>query len=375
MEDAWTIGKFWSFLVIGLGYLLTLILIRWVLLTKKRNPVSSVAWIMTIVTISIFGGILFLVFGINRVERRLSGKEEATRKLVSSFQSSTQFQIIPSEVKNPLQQRMMRLSSRIADTFPTCGNKIDLLKDTNRTLGLIEQAIHAAESTIHLEYYIWQPDSTGSRLRDLLIAKAKEGVKIRFLYDQIGSLHLSKRFLKPMREAGIQVASFLPGKSFRERWSINLRNHRKIVIVDGRVGFTGGMNIGDEYLGKNLSFGYWRDTHLKIEGPTVLQLQQVFAEDWYYATGENIVNDETFPEIVEEGTIEAQIIPGAPLGETDPLMLLMFSAINEARESITLATSYFAPPQALVSALESAAYRGVDVRLMLAGRSAYRWTV
>ena len=122
----------------------------------------------------------------------------------------------------------------------------------------------AAKKTIHVEYYIWRSDRTGTRLRDLLIRKAREGVTVRFLYDGIGSIMLSRRFLKPMRQAGIKVASFLQGRSLLHRWSVNLRNHRKIVVVDGRTGFTGGMNIGDEYLGKSRHYGYWRDTHLRI---------------------------------------------------------------------------------------------------------------
>jgi cardiolipin synthase A/B len=166
----------------------------------------------------------------------------------------------------------VQLTNAFSRTLPTFGNKVELLSDTNRTLGLIHQAIAAAQRTLHLEYYIWRSDRTGTHLRDMLIEKAKAGVKVRFLYDVIGSIFLTRRFLRPMLEAGVEVASFLPGRTWRERWSINLRSHRKIVVVDGRVGFTGGMNIGDEYLGLNPHLGYWRDTHLKLTGPVVLQL-------------------------------------------------------------------------------------------------------
>jgi cardiolipin synthase len=209
----------------------------------------------------------------------------------------------------------------------------------------------------------------------MLIEKAKQGVKVRFLYDVIGSIFLTRRFLKPMQEAGIQVASFLPGRTWRERWSINLRSHRKIVVVDGQIGFTGGMNIGDEYLGMNPHVGYWRDTHLRLCGPAVLQLQQVFAEDWFYATREELSEPHVFPEPNDSGKVSAQVVVGEPVDDQRAIHSLLFAAINAARHRITLATSYFVPTEPLLAALESAAQRGVRVRLLLAGKSTYFWTL
>lgn len=359
----------------ALGYLLTLVLIRWVLLTKEKQPVSSVAWIMAIVTIPLLGGLLFLIFGINTVERRAARKLRATRAISRTIPELSQYQLIAGEALSPQQERLMRLATHVTETHPTTGNVVELLADTNRTQALIEQAIQSAEKTIHLEYYIWQPDRTGTRVRDMLIQKVRTGVKVRFLYDGIGSSRLSNRFLQPMRDAGIHVAAFIPGRTFRERWSLNLRNHRKIVIVDGQTGFTGGMNIGDEYLGKNVQLGFWRDTHLRLHGPTVLQLQQVFVEDWYYATNEEVTQPELFPTPVEPGNVTAQVIVGEPAGEARAFHSLMFAAINEAREQVLLATSYFVPPESLVTALETAAQRGVKVRLLLPGKSDHPWTV
>jgi cardiolipin synthase len=357
------------------GYLVTLLLIRWVLLTKIRNPVSAVAWIMAIILLPYFGGLLFLVFGINRVERQAAGKIAARIAVGRFLPELSQYQIIPSEVPDAEQEQFMRLTSAFARTVPTFGNKIELLSDTNRALGLITQAVQSARETLHLEYYIWRSDRTGTRLRDLLIKKAREGVKVRFLYDVIGSILLTRRFLRPMREAGIQVAAFLPGRSWRGRWSLNLRSHRKIVVVDGQIGFTGGMNIGDEYLGLNPHLGYWRDTHLKLVGPAVLQLQQVFAADWYHATQEELTQPEIFPRPRESGTVSAMVVAGEPVGNVRAFHSIMFAAINAASDRITLATSYFVPTGPLLAALETVAQRGVRVRLLLAGKSAYRWTV
>jgi len=356
------------------GYLLTFLLIPWVLLTKKDQPVSTVAWILAIVSLPYFGGLLFLVFGINRVDRRAAVKQRASRNIDRRLPTLAQYQLIPGETTSWPQKRLMHLVHRVTGATPTFGNRIELLPDTNQALGLIEQAIRAATETLHLEYYIWEPDKTGTRVRDLLIEKAKEGVKVRFLYDALGSMYLTRRFLQPMRDAGIHVAPFLPGASFRERWSINLRNHRKIVIADGAIGFTGGMNIGDEYLGLNPGLGYWRDTHMRLIGPAVLQLQQIFAEDWFYATGEELTSGELYPEPAEPGDVTAQVIAGGPDEDVSVFHALNFTAINEARDRITLATSYFVPPHSLETALATAAYRGVQVRLLLAGKSAYAWT-
>jgi cardiolipin synthase len=174
-----------------------------------------------------------------------------------------------------------------------------------------------------------------------------------------------------MRDAGIQIASFVPGQSFRERWSINLRSHRKIVIVDGQIAFTGGMNVGDEYLGRDPHFGNWRDTHLRLHGPTVLQLQEVFAIDWKYATGEEVTHDEYFPEPNQVGNVFAQIVAGGPDDDEGILHAMMFTAINTARSHITLATSYFVPTPSLISALETAGQRGVNTRILISGPKTY----
>ncbi|MEX0704543.1 MAG: cardiolipin synthase [Planctomycetales bacterium] len=361
-------------LAIVLAYLLSLALIRWVLLLKKQNPTSSVAWIMAIVGLPYLGGLLFLLFGVNRVQRRRAGLRRALRSGDGETPLLGQYQVMPGESLNSQQQSLMRLASRSVDKVPTYGNRIEVLADTNRTLALLEEAIRSAAETVHLEYYIWQPDRTGTRMRDLLIEKARAGVKVRFLYDKVGSLWLSKRFLRPMVEAGIDVAAFIPGATLRERWSFNLRNHRKIVVVDGRVGFTGGMNIGDEYLGRDPSVGYWRDTHLRIEGPVVLQLQSEFAESWRFATGESLTDPTLFPEPQAAGQVLAQLIPGEPTAELSALYNLMFAALNEARDRVLLTTSYFVPFGGLLTALETAALRGVKVRVLVAGPPTYFWT-
>ncbi len=357
------------------AYFVTLLLIRMVILTRRRQPAATVAWILSIVMLPYVGGLLYLIFGINRVERRARIIEAASRNIHEHLPNLNVYEFKVEQQLNDQQIRLMKLASVGCDTRPTEGNQVQLLADTNLTFRRIEEAVMEAKETLHLEYYIWRADKSGTRLRDLLVERAKAGVKVRFLYDGLGSLFLGRNFLKPMREAGITVSPFHSGHSLRAKWSINLRSHRKIIIVDGRIGFTGGMNIGDEYLGRNKSLGYWRDTHLRLEGPTVLQLQLVFAEDWYYATGEELVSPEQFPAPKVDDDVIAQVVSSGPIGNIRTFHALMFTAINEARDRITLATSYFVPTESLLMALETAARRGVEVRLLLAGRSAHYYTV
>lgn len=354
-----------------LGYVLTLTLLPVVLLTKKEQPVSTVAWIMVIVTMPFLGAFLFLIFGINRVGRRLRHRQAATETVARTLPQLARHHHLHQDNLNETQTELRRLAERISGTHATVGNRVQLLIDGTRAFSEMAEAIRGARSSIHLEYYIWQPDRLGTAFRNLLIEKAKSGVTVRFLYDAIGSLRLTRQFLQPMRDAGIHIASFVPGQSFRERWSINLRSHRKIVIVDGQVGFTGGMNVGDEYLGKDPHFGHWRDTHLRLHGPTVLQLQEVFAIDWKYATGEELTHDEFFPQPDQTGNVCAQIVAGGPDDDEGVFHNILFSAINTARENVTLATSYFVPPPSLVTALQTAAQRGVSTRVLISGPKTY----
>lgn len=358
-------------LVSVLGYLLTLLLIPSLLLNKRKSSVSVVAWCMTIVLMPLIGSLFYLLFGINRVDRRTRSRQLSVERIGMRLPEWSQYDLLPGEENNPQHHCLAELGFQTSGNRPMQGNTVEIYAETSVTLQAIEDAVNQAQQTIHLEYYIWQPDETGRRLRDMLIKKAKQGVKVRFLVDSLGSMRLKQVFLQPMREAGIEVATFLPGQSLRERWSVNLRSHRKIVVVDGQIGFTGGMNIGDEYLGRDPYLGYWRDTHLRLTGPSVLQLQQVFVEDWYFATGVELLTPEFFPEPAELGDRTLQVIPGGPDQEQETFHTLYFSAINEAQARLCLATSYFVPTPALVMALETAALRGVRVRILLPQKSAH----
>lgn len=344
-----------------------------ILMTKKPSPSSTIAWLMLVVAVPIIGGTLFLIFGIDRVQRRVRKRRAVTESYLPSLPQLAAHHVHGHERLNEMQQQLCRLAQKLSGTKATVGNRVELFQNTHAAFKSIQRAIESAEHSIHLEYYIWQPDRIGTKLRDLVIEKAKAGVKVRFLYDALGSLRLTRKFLQPMRDAGVQVSGFAPGQTFRERWSINLRSHRKIVLVDGVAGFTGGMNVGDEYLGRSPHFKFWRDAHLRLEGPTVLQLQEIFAVDWLYATGEDLNDPALFPPPRDAGTVDAQVLAGGPDLAESVFHNLYFSAINEARRSVTLATSYFVPTPGLSAALVAAALRGVRTRVLVSGPVTY-WT-
>jgi cardiolipin synthase len=345
------------------------------LLRHQRPPVSAVAWLMSIVFLPILGAILFWFFGMNRVKRRQRAWWKQRRRRDRRRADATAGDCHPAGF-NRLQQRLAELTRNATGAGITCGNQVRLLPDSAEAFDAMEQAIRQARHSVHVQYYIYRPDKIGTRIRDALIAKAREGVRVRFMYDGIGSWGLGRRFLRAMLDAGIEVCAFLPGRSLRDRWSVNLRNHRKLVIVDDRIAFTGGLNVGDEYLGRNPAWGYWRDTQLALAGPVVKQLIDVFNEDWFCATDCEL---DPLPEEVDlpgrAGNVHAQVIADGPDLDVRPLRMVLQSAILEAERNITLSTGYFVPTQPLQEALCTAAARGVKVRILVAGPSTYWYTL
>lgn len=360
----------WLWVIAG-GYVLTWGLIPWILLRSTFSPTSAIAWILAIVCLPYLGALWCVVFGPHRLERQQEHHRESADRIgdrVAAFSPVNGADDLPHRV-------LARLAENLSGNRITHGNRLRLLPDTSEAIELLEQDLSAASRSIHVEFYIWRNDKLGTRLRELLIRQARQGVEVRFLYDGIGSLYLGRRFLKPMREAGIETASLLPGRTFSDRWSINLRNHRKIVIVDGEIGFTGGMNVGEEYVGSSKAYGEWRDTQIRLEGPAVIQLQQVFAEDWYYSTGNELTDEIYFPKPRATGDVAAVAVADTPGLQNKTHHALLFAAVNEARETVTIGNSYFVPPTPLVLALATAARRGVRVRLLLAREGNFAWTL
>ena len=263
-------------------------------------------------------------------------------------------------------QPLGKMLESLAKLKFTRGNKVDLLIDGEETYGSMLEAINSAEDYILFQTYILRSDATAKKFQDALVAKAKAGVKVYVLYDEIGSLSIEEEFVKTFRASGVEVTMFSTNVNDGRKYQLNFRNHRKITIVDGKVGFTGGLNIGGEYLGEDDELTPWRDTHIRIEGPATIMLQVPFAEDWYWASGsvlEDIVWDVGPADPDAKAT--ALCIPTGPADERETCGLFFLAAINSATDRLWIATPYFVPDTQILSALKLAKLRGVDVRIIV----------
>lgn len=346
------------------------------LLRRPREPRAMLAWILVLILVPVLGLVFFATISEPRREWHRVRRRRSRRRMRAFADDRSERlaedHTYDSADAKPELRPLIRLTERLGAYLPTHGNKVTIYQDAERTFTGIENALESARSHIHLEYYIFQPDETGAIIRDLLIRKAREGVECRLLLDFIGCWRIPRRFLAPLREAGAQVAWSLPMLPFRGRWRVNFRNHRKIAIVDGRIGFTGSQNIGDEYRGRLRRLGPWRDTHLGIEGPAVLHLQEVFAHDWFFTTKQELIGHRYFPEPQVSGEHIVQIAPSGPDQRERVLHQLLLAAVNSARSSVCIITPYFVPDTAMIFALQSAAYRGVCVRLLIPANADHR---
>jgi cardiolipin synthase len=369
---------------------LALLLIPFVLLQKKE-PGSTVAWILALVFLPGIGATLFLLFGRDRVRLSVQWKREADQALAqrSHHRYHGRISTMAREsallrLDSPIDRELFRVGAVLAGAEPTPGNAVELLIDGSRTYEAMGRAIAAARHHVYAEYYLIQRGEMADWFGELLIAAARRGVDVKLLLDGYGSLWIGRRWVRALREAGVEVAFFLPARLLFLQ-PMNLRNHRKIVVVDGEIGFTGGINIMDEYLGRDLtgrSIAPWRDTHLVVTGPAAQKLSRVFELDWHFATRRVIRHA---PEELHPPGHRGPILPRREHGDAMVLIVrsgpdvegparetihrLFFTAITIARSRVYITTPYFIPDRAIIVALVSAALRGVDVRLLFPSRS------
>ncbi|QDU59624.1 putative cardiolipin synthase YwiE [Planctomycetes bacterium Pan216] len=337
-----------------------------VLLLRRKEPTSTLAWIFAILLMPFFGAIFFLIFGNDRLRRKQRAREESRKKLHRILPKFVQNLVSPIDVRGQLQ--LYRLLDGTVATNPVAGNDIEIYANIHRNYDDQIQAINEASHHVHIEYYIVEPDSVGWRYHEAMIAAAKRGCQVRFLYDAIGTRKLGGRFLGELHQAGVETASFIPVNLLTRNWIFNFRNHRKIVVCDGNVGFTGGANLGEEYVSQS-EVGWWRDTHLRVRGPIVLQLQRVFAEDWAFATHQHLTDPVLFPDLEPQGKVVTQVVPGGPDTEVPVYHELYFSAVANAVDRIRIVTPFFVPSEAITVALQTAARRGVDVVVLVPKKS------
>ncbi len=352
---------------LGIAWLIYIICLSIWIILQKRAPVSTLSWILTLAFIPYAGFLIYHFFGPRKLKRQQVKRVLSKTSLKSH--SETLQRRNHALATNTHSQELMQIATMIRTTtnFPlTTATSLKLLVDGKMTFTAILDAITRATHHIHLEYYIFDPDEIGTKLRDLLIKKAKENVIVRLLVDGIGSSKLKKNFIQPLLQAGVQFAFFhKPHISQLIKPLVNLRTHRKIVICDGLIGFTGGLNITDQEDERVYEQAY-HDTHLELTGNAVHWLQLVFLEDWIYASNEKeILTLSSYFPLHPSGPHPVQVIPSGPDNEWEIIHRVYLAMIQRAQKRIWLTTPYFVPTEATWFALTSAALRGVDVRLLV----------
>lgn len=362
------VSREWLLTATTVLFMFSIIFIGFVIFLENRKPTQTITWLVVLGSFPLIGFLFYLLFGRNvRKKKLFDRKALVDEKIMLEIEGNQSNYEDKIDKMGDHQQMLFNLAHRLGHTPISFATRTKALTNGEETFNHIFAELEKAEHHIHLEYYIVRHDEVGNKIKDALIKKAKEGVKVRFLYDSVGSWKLSKAYIKEMQQAGIDVVSFLPVRMPFLNNKINFRNHRKIIVIDGTVGFVGGLNVGDEYLGKNEFFGFWRDTHLMVWGEAVRTLQMIFLQDWYYMTGENLVKQEYMtPSIeLEEHEGGVQIIAGGPDNKWEIIKNLFFSMITSAKDSIWIASPYFVPDEDILSALKIASLSGIDVRLLV----------
>ena len=336
----------------------------------RRDPVKTLAWILVICLIPLGGIILYIAVGRNHRKEKLFNRKEIVDLQQIDELCNTQLQYLGGP-ESLVAEDVARNKSFITlllnnnKSMLTLHNKVEILNNGDNTFAALFEAIRGAQESIHLEYYIIEYDEIGAQLCTLLAEKAAAGVEVRVIYDDVGSWKMKYKRVKRLRKQGIDVRRFMPVVFPWLSSKVNYRNHRKIAIIDGKIGFTGGINIADRYI-KGTKRGPWRDTHLRIEGDAVTSMQLLFATDWYFVSDKQWLNHPKYypmPSINDLSPM--QIIHSGPDSDWASIMQSYFAAINTARKSIYVTTPYFLPNQAILTALKVASLSGKDVRIIL----------
>ena len=353
------------------------------LILENRDPSKTLVWILIFMLFPGIGLVIYAILGRNirklkinkthklaqnvKKEKLLYNLEEMQELVKYQSKLIEEGKILYYENKDERALSVINLLLN-TDIFPfTINNRIEVYIDGNQKFDNLIKDIKNAKDHIHLEYFIIKDSRIGRKIKDELIRKSQEGVKIRIIYDDVGCWRFwfHRNFFNEMKSYGIEIRPYLKGKiTIPIGGQINYRNHRKIVVIDGKIGYTGGINIGDEYIGKNKKFGYWRDTHIKVEGTSVYMLQMIFLTDWYYNTKEVLLAEKFFPKLSNKGNCMMQIVASGPDSDWESIHYAYFYAICQAKKCIYIETPYFIPDESLLKALKCAALSGVELIIL-----------
>ena len=349
---------YWMFFI---AYSLTIISIIGVVLSENRNPVKSLAWISVLLMFPIGGVILYIFFGRSIKNQRMISRRNK-RRLKQSFDPSA-FLKVPNGLPENLRQQI-GLGRALCDARYMPGNRVQIFHNGTDKFESLFRDIKNAKKYVHLQYYIFEDDNLGCHLKDLLIERARAGVEVRIIYDHIGSLKVSSKFFKQMQNEGIEVYPFFRVAFPLFATRINWRNHRKLCVIDGKVGYIGGMNVADRYINGG-KFQRWRDTHMKVVGSGVAALQYSFAVDWSFMGHELLEVPMDFETYNGTDAAGLQLLTSGPTSEWSNISMQMLKAIGGAKKRVYIQTPYFLPTESMLRSLQTAALAKVDVRVMI----------
>nr|WP_130616380.1 cardiolipin synthase [Cohnella abietis] len=340
-----------------------------ILLLEFRRPAHATAWLFILFLFPLVGFILYYFLATEyrrsrKARRRGSLDQRRRAMLIAKSTNVTRASELPAP-DFASQTRLFRAILKGGELPISLKNRCEIYNNGYDTYEAMIKAIRRAKDHIHLASYIVRDDETGRMFQKELIEKAQQGVQVRFLFDGIGSIKLSESYIQTLRDGGVECACFFPLRPSFLKKRMNYRNHRKIIVVDGEIGFIGGINVGDEYIGKHPRLGYWRDTHIRLEGDSVYWLQEVFLKDWEMATREKPNHAAFFPNHSCENEEAVQIVPAGPNRSGDAIHDSIFAMVSSARERIWITTPYFIPSASIAMALHDAALSGLDVRIII----------
>lgn len=331
---------------------------------NNRDTVKTLAWVMVLVFLPFVGVALYFFFGRDTRRNRIINSRQLSQLQKKQLEENACRQYEVPHDYLPLVSFFRNTSS--ANLLGA--EEVRVIPSVREFASELYKEIDAAKEHIHVQFYIFEDDEFGSLLRDHLIAKAREGVEVRVIYDSVGCFGVRKEFYETMRCAGIYVESFMKVRFPLLTNKVNYRNHRKVVVIDGKVGFVGGCNIADRYL-KGVDWGVWRDTMILVKGAAVHGLQSSFLVDWYFTNRTLVCGGRYFPQLLSGNESLVQVVQSNPVGEVRTIMTGMVKALSMARNYVFLQTPYFMPDESFLQALKGAAQSGVDVRLMIPERA------
>ena len=355
----------WLYYALYLIYAITIIGTIIVVILENRNPVKSIAWIVVLISLPFVGLIFYLFFGQDFRRHRMISRKSKRKLRKGDFYPAVEISKLNLSEDS---KQIIRLCSSMGQMTFYPDNEVEIFISGKEKFERLIQDINRARKYIHIQYYIFENDKLGNKIRDLLIARAKEGIEIRVIYDDVGCWQVKNRFFNEMKTHGIEVYPFLEVTFPSLANRINYRNHRKLVVIDGKVGYIGGLNIADRYMSES-KLGFWRDTHARITGPAVHGLQASFSVDWSFIRKELLAGPDYFPPTTMCGNTGIQIVTSGPIGQWSNIALGFLRAISNAKRYLYIQTPYFLPTEALLKVMQTAALSKVDVRLMIPDRS------